>query len=311
MDKHLIQAIASKHLGGIPLAINRMTIGICNEVYELKYEAESFILRMNTQKNLLYGTHKFLPLFKQLGIKTPDLLAEDYSQTDFPFCYQIQNKLPGKDLGVVMNGLSQPELTGIAQEVSAILDKFNSLPYSEDFGMLRGESEERRGSMWEIMQQKHQGLEQHGNPQVIDKEMLGIHAQLLADFKPYFLQVKPRLYYDDISSKNVMIHEGKFSGLVDLDFLIKGDYLETIGTMIASWYGEEVGGFYLQEIIRFKQLDPFQQKVGRMYGLVHLMGWLSESGRVFNGNSTGEINWERVEKGKERIRTLYATLNAQ
>lgn len=110
MDKSAIQQIGQLHLGGTPLRITRKTIGMCNEVYELSYESDSFILRMNREKEWLYGTHRFLPLFQGLQIKTPKILVEDYSKTKFPFCYQVQTKLVGMDLGLVINKLDHSEL---------------------------------------------------------------------------------------------------------------------------------------------------------------------------------------------------------
>ena len=93
MNRKSIQEISKISFGRIPLDIKRMTIGICNEVFELQYENTSYIIRINTEKEWIYGTHKFLPIFQELQIKTPQILAEDYSKSKFPFCYQIQTKI--------------------------------------------------------------------------------------------------------------------------------------------------------------------------------------------------------------------------
>ena len=136
-----------------------------------------------------------------------------------------------------------------------------------------------------------------------------IHNELLENFNSYFLGVKPKLYYDDICSKNVMIRNGKFNGLVDLDFLMKGDYLEAIGRMIASWHGEESGEIYIKEIIKYQKLDEFQQKIIKVYAILNLILWTSEEGIRFNGNSTGEINWSNVKKKKRKIVELYHSIS--
>ena len=93
MNTQQIEAISQKVWGQKPLKITRKTIGICNQVYELDFGDTAYILRMNMHKSLLYGTHKFLPLFKELGIKTPEITAEDYSQTTFPFCYDSKREM--------------------------------------------------------------------------------------------------------------------------------------------------------------------------------------------------------------------------
>ena len=312
MNESAIQKIGKKELGGIPQSITRMTIGICNEVYELKYPSASYILRMNKEKEWLYGTHKFLPLFKKLKIKTPAILVEDYTKTHFPFCYQIQTKIEGQDLGVVMSQLSRAELSLIAEEISEIFDKFKALPDAEGFGSLTGLREEQYDSLLQVLEKRRSNiLERNKNSQVIDEEIMGIYDQLLEDYRDYFLHLKPKLYYDDICSKNVMIHNGQFTGLVDLDFLMKGDYLEPIGTMLASWYGEELGEFYVNEIMRLQNLNEFQQQVVKVYATLNLILWLSEEGIQFNSNSSSVINWGRVEEKKRKIQGLYQSLKTQ
>ncbi|MEO1519090.1 MAG: phosphotransferase, partial [Bacteroidota bacterium] len=163
---------------------------------------------MNAHKGFLYGTHKFLPLFKQLDIKTPEIVAEDYSQTDFPFCYQIQTKLEGTDLGWVMDELSAEDLKHIAKDISDIFDKFKSLPRPRDFGGMSGANEEHRTSLWPGLQQQFADIrKRNAITRIQDDEILDMSEQLLRDYQAYFEQVQPMLYYDDICFKNVMIHE--------------------------------------------------------------------------------------------------------
>lgn len=309
MDRKAIEQIGTQYLGSAPLEIIRKTIGMCNEVYELRYETESVILRMNKQKEWLYGTHRFLPLFQKLKIKTPVILHEDYSKTVFPFCFQLQSKLEGQDLLLVFKELTSTQLKEVAKEVSLVFDKFNTLPAASDFGLMTGLNEEHHESLLDGFA-KHTKIiqERNASSQVIDQDILAIRQELLDKYEAYFLSVQPRIYYDDICSKNVMIHDGKFNGLVDLDFLIKGDYLEAIGRMIADWYGDEKGAFYIQEIIKNQRLDQLQQEIVVVYAIFNLVLWLSEEGIRFNSNSTGEINWNRVEQKRQKILELYHSL---
>ena len=309
MNKQSIEAIAELHFHAIPLEINKMTIGMCNEVYELKYATDSVILRMNKEKEWIYGTHKFFPIFQRLQIKIPDLLAADYSKTEFPFCYQIQTKLEGKDLLLVFHELSPAELKAIAKEISIIYDKFNTLPYKESFGGLTGMREEHIDNMLTIMEGKRKRiLERNEASKVLNEKVIKILNELITNHKDYFLNVKPKLYYDDMNSKNVMIHNGRFNGLVDLDFLSKGDYLEGIGGIIAAWHGSESGEIYINEIFKFQKLNAFQQKIAKVYAIMHLIGWTCEEGIQFNSNSTGSINWKNVEQKRKKIIELYRSI---
>ena len=309
MTTEYIQAVGKKHFGECPLDISRKTVGMCNEVYELTFPSDSFILRMHKEKEWMYGTHKFLPLFQKLEIKTPKLLAEDYSKTEFPFCYQLQNKIEGQDLGLVIDTLKPRELKQIAKEVSQIFDKFNSLPNTKEFGLSIGLKEELyEENPAPFDWHRKTIIERNKTSNVVGEELLDIHATLLERYSDYLAQVEPKVYYGDICSKNVMIHEGQFSGLVDLDFLLRGDYLEAIGRMRACWYGEETGDIYINEIIRLQNLNPVQQEMVSVYAILNLILWTSEEGVRFNSNTTDEINWENVKEKKRKIVGLYNSI---
>lgn len=289
-----------------PLKITKKIVGICNEVFEIEFENESYILRMNEEKKYLYGTHKFLPIFQKLQITTPIIIVDDYSKTQFPFCYQILSKIKGQDLGVVIHKLNENSLKSIASEVSDIFDKFNSLPLERTFGEITGLDEESFYSLTEIIKnQKKTILERNKKTKVIDQETIDIMNNLINVYQNYFLQVKPKLYYDDICSKNIMIHNGKFNGLVDLDFLMKGDYLEAIGRIIASWYGKKHEEIYINEIIKLQKLDDYQKRIIKMYAILNLIYWTSEEGIQFNSNSSRVINWKNVKRKKKQIVGLY------
>lgn len=309
MNETDIIKIGRAELLGTPKEIKHMTTGICNEVYELKYESNSFILRMNREKEWIYGTHRFLPLFKKLGINTPDIVSEDYSKTKFPFCYQILTRLDGEDLANIFPQLSEIELSGIAQDLSEIFDKFKSLPIESSFGGMTGLHEDKRENQLIILEaKKEQIIQRNEQSHVLEEEILDRYVHLLDKFREYFLNVRPQLYFDDMNSKNVMIHNGKFNGLVDLDFMMKGDILEGIGGIVAAWFGTKLGNTFIHDVFKFQALDEVQIKIAKAYGVFHLILWTSEEGIRFNSSSTGKINWSNVEQKRKKISQLLDTM---
>lgn len=309
MYKQQINNICKINFQNKPLKIIKKTVGICNEVFEIQFKENSYILRMNKKKEHLYGTHKFLPIFQKLQIKTPKIISEDYSKKHFPFYYQILSKIEGQDLGLIFDEINENDLKLIASEISNIFDKFNMLPEKTSFGGITGLKEEKLKSFTEIIEkQKKTILERNKKTNVIDQETLDILNNIISTYKEYFLQVKPKLYYDDMSSKNVMIHKGKFNGLVDLDFLMKGDYLETIGRIMANWYGSKNGAIYINEIIKLQKLNKFQQEIVTIYAIINLIYWTSEEGIQFNSNSSEVIDWENVRNKKQKVLELFNKL---
>ncbi len=305
-----INKICEIEFNEMPREIVKKTVGMCNEVYEVTLEDRSVILRMNKEKRHLYGTHKFLPIFEKLQINTPHIIAEDYSMKNVPFCYQILNKIEGNDLGTVIDKLNEQELKLIAKKVSGIFNKFNELPKENSFGNVHSDSEEEFKTLLEVVKnQKNIIVERNSKTGVVDKKILNILDWILNEYEEYFLSVESGLYYDDISSKNVMIYEGKFNGLVDLDFLTKGDYLEAIGSIMASWYGTDYGEIYTEAVMKNRNLDDENRKVVKMYAILHLIYWLSEEGIQFNSNTSSVINWDNVKDKEQKIIKLFSNLN--
>lgn len=111
-----------------------------------------------------------------------------------------------------------------------------------------------------------------------------------------------------MSSKNVMILDRKFNGLVDLDFLMKGDYLEGIGGIVAAYYGSDNGDYYINEIFNYQSLSERQKNIAKVYAIFHLILWTSEEGIIFNSNSSGEVNRSKIEIKRKKILDLYSSI---
>lgn len=219
-----------------------------------------------------------------------------------PFCYHILSKIDGEDLGIVISRLNKEELKLIAKEISYIFNKFKSLPADDVFGEMSGLDEEKYNTLFEIIKnQQAIILERNLKTGIIDEESMNILEQIIEDYKDYFINAKSGLYYDDICSKNIMIYKRRFNGIVDLDFLMRGDYLEAIGRIMASWYGDKHGEVYIDEIIKQQKLNNNQKKIVKMYAVLHLIYWLSEEGIKFNSNSSGVVDWDNVKKTKKRL----------
>lgn len=51
---------------------------------------------------------------------------------------------------------------------------------------------------------------------------------IVMNFDSYTSEVKPTPFLDDTTTKNVIINDGKLSGIVDVDYVNFGDHLLTL-----------------------------------------------------------------------------------
>ncbi len=289
--------------------IERMKIGIMNEVYVVTTPSRKVVFRMNKNKSAMLGVEKNIKLFNSLGINVPTVIASDYSHNNYPFNYQILSYIDGKDLGAVIGSLSDSELRSIANEVVSIFKKFEAMPTNGKFGWVEGDDNELVDSWAEII--KGDKIEERNNKTgVVGDDLVKREKELYQRYIPYFSTVKATLYYDDITSKNILIKDGKFSGLVDMDCLIQGDPLETVGAIKASWYGTHYGEVYTRAIEDGLGLSVEQRKIVTVYALFNRILWLSEIGIKFNENTSEVIDWGEVEKSKETINNMFKELES-
>lgn len=305
----LVEKIIQKYFGQAPAHITRMTVGTANEVYKVGLTDKEVVVRISQYDKFLYGSHNHIPVFKKLGIKVPDILAEDYSKTFIPYHYQVLSKIEGQDIGQIFSTLSGSQLRNIAKEIAIIFKKVKSIPADGKFGYIYAHKEDLVSTWMAYMQKAtNEAIERGQKTGVLEDWMRELLNKIMADNKTYFGSVKSEVYFDDISSKNVMINDGMFSGLVDLDCLAEGDYLEAIGRIKACWPETHNGEIYTQAVMDELGLNDEQRKMVGVYALLNRIYWTCENGIQMNQNTKPVVNLEADKENKNTAKLLAKEL---
>lgn len=302
----MVSTIISLHFNQHAKTIQKIKLGICNEVYNVHLDKKEVIVRLNASDKFLKGTRDHTPQLKLLGINVPDILFEDYSKTTIPLSYQIQTKVAGEDLGYVIDKLTDEQLKNLAKDIAIIFQKTKTLPASNEFGVIWGGGENDVSRSWtERMKIWIDDCKQRGTKTgVMDKELSHIADNLYSKYKSYFELVRPTTYYGDISSKNVMIHHGVFNGLVDLDGLTQGDPLEAVGRIKLSWFGTHHGEVYTHAVMDELNLNKGERHLVTMYALLNAISWACDNGIQHNQHTQPIVNTEKMKHDKAIIKKL-------
>lgn len=310
--REAIAKILLKEFGERPRAIQRMTAGHANEVYAATLASCDVIVRLNTDGGAMRGAEAHIALFRSLGIPVPDLLAADYSRARIPFAYQVQSRVPGADLGRVIATLSESELQAIAHEIAAITRKLAPLPTNGRFGWSGGDRQAHFASWLDLLAGLRRDIaERTAASGVVPPRHLQAIDALLEANADYFRQVASVFYFDDMSSKNVMIHDGRFVGLVDLDLVAHGDPLEGVGRIEASWYGTRHGRVYADAVMAALALNAEERRIVSVYAVLNRVSWLSEQGVKFNDNTSSAVDWDAVRRDEAIIDAMLDELRAR
>lgn len=305
----IISQILKKEMGESESKIERLTTGLCNEVYSVLLSSRSVIVRLNADPSKLKGSEKYIPLFKSLDIKVPDIVASDYSRTFVPFAYQILSKIEGQDLGKVIEKLTDEQLDNIAKEVVAIFRKLEVLPTNGKYGWDNGGGGNFFSSWTVLVEDMIQRVKMRNEKTgIVGDTYIKTMEELLYKHQGYFSTVKSVFFFDDLSTKNIMIDAGKFSGIVDLDTMEYGDPLEAVGRIMAGWIGTRYGDFYANAVMDGLGLNQEQKKIVRVYATLNRIEWLSENGIQFNQNTSTQISKQTLLKDREAVELLIRDL---
>lgn len=305
-----IKNISLKEFNQNPDKVERITSGLQNEVYAVRVKDKDYIFRLNKKPEPLQGSSKYIPVFKSLGIKVPDIVVENYSNDISQYNYQIQTLLKGAEINDVIEGLTKDQLESIAFEIANIAKKLLQQPTNGKYGYV-GVSESKLKLSWNeyIKEMLETIKDRTSKTKVVDSKYIEIFEGIMQKYSDYFSNVPSQFYFDDMNSKNVIIDNGVFNGIVDLDVVSYGDYLEGIGKIKASWYGTEYGDIYTNAVMKDLSLSEEQRKMVTVYALLNRIYWLSENGVQFNQNTSADIDLEKVRESKVIIDDLIKELN--
>ena len=276
--------ILSEELNIFPNVVKRFTNGYCYSVYYVETEREQFVLRISTSEWHYRGSLKWLSLLGGIGVSVPKILKHGHYDEVF---YALITFINGKDLGDIYHTLNDMQKREIAMELAAIQKKVAVLPIEStdmyicpptDIGRKIAYCRER--------------IEQN---KVFDADVCDKVAEIFNAHNDYFDGIQPVAFLDDISTKNVLVYNGKLSGIVDVDEMGYGDPLSVIGLTNMALLAMEADTKYIDYWLDAINANEAQQKVVILYTLLYCIDFMSERGMRFDNDNVVSVNQKEVE----------------
>ena len=114
----LAAAVAEMTMGRVPTNVRRFPTGVAHYVFEVKFaDGSSVVVRVGMperRSGLADGVYLNTRL-RLLGVPLPKVLA---TGTDLPLPWVVLERLPGTDLGEVIDSLSEQQLGAVAKSVA-------------------------------------------------------------------------------------------------------------------------------------------------------------------------------------------------
>lgn len=292
MNEKKIAQICQECFSEKPIAIERCTVGQGNYVYLVDCVSGKYIFRCSTEYNAYEHTIYWLTQLSEIEIPVPRVIKrgkfEEYE-------YLILAYIEGKDIGLVYSQLSDEEKRAIAKEVVQIQNKTARL-------VLEDVAEDWAWGIfvYDMLERAAKRIDQNGYFEVEKAERLwGQVGQL----EEYFSEVKPIAYLDDISSKNLLIYNGKISGIIDIDWIGIGDKLTFAALTNMALLNMEYDTDYVQYILEEMQVNDVEKKAFLFYTLLYCVDFMGERGMQFMDKRV-EVNEQIID----RLNRIYDLL---
>jgi len=269
-----------------PIEVTRFPTGYCHSVYHVKTIDGELVLRIteNALERYYLGSVKWLTKLAQLDIPAPVILKHgQYSDVYFA----LMSYMPGKDLGEIYHTLNENQKRGIVKCLSAIQRKVAELPSTGRYGYQDAMCESFTTWLEYIesgIERSSRQIKQNG---IFSADICDSVTAIMHKFKEYFLSVPSKAFLDDITTKNVLINEGKLTGIVDIDEMCYGDPVLTLGLTNMALLAIKADTNYIDYWLDEMSASQAQRKVLEFYTLYFCIDFMSAQGIKWdNGNHT-------------------------
>src|SRR5262249_24774575 len=146
------------------------------------------------------------------------------------FPVMVLERLPGRDLALDYAGLTADQKRALAAALVAIQRRVGTLPPASGFGFDTSYTDAGLQTSWldVVLAELERSRQRIAAAGVVDVRHVERVSGRVEAYALYLRAVEPHPFLDDLTTKNVLIHQGRLSGVVDTDCVCFGDPLFTV-----------------------------------------------------------------------------------
>jgi hypothetical protein len=233
----------------------------------------SVALRISPRPNTFAFTRHNLTTLRSLGLPVQEVLAAGPTPNGGSFI--LLSWIPGNDLAHELRHLTPAQMTQLAEQIVHHQRQVATLPEAKAFGWA---PIGRSGALsrWTDL------FGEPAAPEALDDgtplgQLRARLSRLRATLEPYFTTVRPTPFLDDVTTKNILLHNHALAGIIDIDFVCHGDPLLAVGSTMALIAADAhpPSTFYAQELARLWTPSDAQKTALSFYAALWTIGLLS------------------------------------
>lgn len=238
-EKKVIDDILKKSLNWKPKSIERLVVGISNEVYRVVHPVdneENCILRIHHGEHKEFYTEKWaMDEVSKQGVPVPEIIVVDVLKNEDTIIYFcLEKEIKGQPLSVLLDdGLSPDEIKMYAYQAGVMLAKIHNVE-TLNYGHFieNGKAEYTHISTSMNLEKDYADLLAISLWINLPKKILDRAVEIVNNFESI---ETPHLLHIDYAPKHIFVHNKKIVGVIDFELCISG----ITSTDINRWRAED------------------------------------------------------------------------
>ena len=272
MNEEKIAKLCIDYFEEKPKNITRCAVGQGNYVYIVEFAKQKVVVRCSEEQEAYKDTIYWMERLATIDIPVPRILEKG---TFGEFEYLILSYFEGQDIGIVYSDLTAAEKMEIARTVVDIQNKVSTVQLED----IPADWTWKASFVEDILLRAKERILANGCYFDTEKvERLMMEAESLGD---YFDNIRPVAYLDDISTKNVLIHEGRMTGIIDIDWMGVGDKLTYAAMTYMALLNMGCDTDYVTYLLKEMKVTEEEKRAFAFYSLVFCVDFMGERGMCF------------------------------
>lgn len=293
MNEKVIFEIYKDCFGEKPQKVERCAVGQGNYVYIVECNSTKYVIRCSTENGAYDSSIFWLYKLASIDVPVPKVIANG---TYEEYEYLVLSYIEGKDIGIVYEQLTDEDKRIIAKEIVHIQNRVATLEVEnveQDWSWI--------SFINYILERAKERIVQNG---YFDVEKIERLRNQIGYLKEYFACIKPIAYLDDISSKNLLIHNGEIAGIIDIDWIGIGDKLSFVALTNMALQNLEYDIKYVQYLLEEMQLTDMELRAFVYYSLMYCVDFMGERGMQFMDKKI-EVNENVIKRLNDIFDSLW------
>jgi hypothetical protein len=184
------------------------------------------------------------------------------------------------------------------------------LPKHKGYGYLASYDDTNCKTSWKevVVEHLERSRSRIRENKIFDWRVVDRVEALLANYDNYFEKIEPIPFLDDISTKNVLINNGRLSGIIDLDWLCFGDSIYIIAMTKMALLSMGADTDYIDYWMEAAGAGQDERDVLELYTLIFCIDFMGEKGMRFNKEEAPVVSENERKKYEGMYKEIYGRI---